>query len=131
MVVGVVPGRIGGKTPCRPVLKSLVHGQYDEAPGTTQPPMVQQSGQVRAGAGRVALVPAQDLGDAVFHLLLLLRGVLVARAAHPSHPAPWGQRRRSVSGAGQGTDRLVIWLPFSSPPRRDGRLKCSRRFHAI
>src|SRR2546426_11146297 len=65
MVVGVVPGRIGGKTPCRPVLKSLVHGQYDEAPGTTQPPMVQQSGQVRAGAGRVALVPAQDLGDAV------------------------------------------------------------------
>ena len=51
-----------------PVLETLVHRQNDEAASAGQAPVVEQPGQVGAGARVVAGVPGEDFTNARFHL---------------------------------------------------------------
>ncbi|MCG3775300.1 MAG: hypothetical protein JW395_2132 [Nitrospira sp.] len=68
MIEGTVSSGIGGKTPGRTMLESLVHGKDDQLTSPCQLPMEQQTGDVRFCSRIVAAVPAENLLYPISHV---------------------------------------------------------------
>src|SRR5205823_14115835 len=64
----IVPGRVGGKGPCRPMLEALIHRKDDQATGTAETAVVQQAREVGSRAGTVARIASENLADSLVHV---------------------------------------------------------------
>jgi hypothetical protein len=64
VLAGIVTRRVGGERTARTVFKALVDREDNEFTGAAEATMGQQAGEVGQNARILALVIAQDLGDA-------------------------------------------------------------------
>jgi hypothetical protein len=68
MIEGAVSSRVGGETPGRTMLESLVHRKNDQLTSPCQFPMEQQTGDIRSRSHIVATVPAENLLYPISHI---------------------------------------------------------------
>ena len=69
MIMRVISLGIGREAPCWAMFKALVDRQDQQPPGAAEAALHQDAGQIRLGAGIVALIVGEDLANALcnFH----------------------------------------------------------------